>query len=153
MNSTIGPLKRNASLRQLSRDHHSGLLLCWKIRTGLDKNVEPERIKKYCDNFFSTHLEPHFLLEEQVLYPLLGSEAVIKRALSEHDHLRHLFKNGEGVAALKEISLKLNEHIRFEERDIFKLLQELVPEEQLAEIMNLHDERTAEPEWHDRFWE
>jgi len=40
------PIKRNEALKPLSRDHHHGLLLCWKIRQGIKLNIEPERIKK-----------------------------------------------------------------------------------------------------------
>lgn len=38
-------IKRTKALQPLSRDHHHGLLLCWKIRQGIKLNVEPERIK------------------------------------------------------------------------------------------------------------
>ena len=33
------PIKRSEYLKPLSRDHHQGLLLCWKIRTGLKKGI------------------------------------------------------------------------------------------------------------------
>ena len=39
---TTKPLKRHAGLVELSRDHHHGLLLSWKIRQGLKKEIEPE---------------------------------------------------------------------------------------------------------------
>ena len=32
--------KRHKALQNLSREHHHGLLLSWKIRTGLNKNIE-----------------------------------------------------------------------------------------------------------------
>ena len=56
------PLKRAIELQPLSHDHHHGLQLCWKIRTGFSRKIELERIKKYADWFFVTHLEPHFTL-------------------------------------------------------------------------------------------
>jgi hypothetical protein len=147
------PLKRNPSLRELSRDHHSGLLLCWKIRTGLDKNIETERIKKYADHFFATNLEPHFQLEEKILYPLLGDEPMVKKALDEHAALRSLFKKEADPETLKQITLILNAHIRFEEREMFNRLQETVDERKLAEALAIHDDGIKEPEWNDPFWE
>jgi hypothetical protein len=46
------PLKRHAALQPLSREHHHGLLLGWKIRTGLSNGAPLERIKAYADWFF-----------------------------------------------------------------------------------------------------
>jgi hypothetical protein len=38
----IKPIKRNKHLKWLSRDHHFGLLACWKIRQGLKiKLIQP----------------------------------------------------------------------------------------------------------------
>jgi len=34
------PIKRHNSLQPLSRDHHDGLLLKWKINKGISKGVE-----------------------------------------------------------------------------------------------------------------
>ena len=46
------PLKRHKALQPLSRDHHHGLLLSWKIRSGFKKNIDVERIKVYADWFY-----------------------------------------------------------------------------------------------------
>lgn len=35
-------MKRNENLVPLSRDHHFGLLCCWKIRQGIKKEVSQE---------------------------------------------------------------------------------------------------------------
>ena len=45
-------------------DHRHGLLLCWKLRTGLQKNVDPARMMAYCQRFHTQHLVPHFGLGE-----------------------------------------------------------------------------------------
>ncbi len=37
---------------ELSRDHPHGFLLSWKIRQGVKKEIEPERIKRYAGHFF-----------------------------------------------------------------------------------------------------
>ena len=68
------PIKRHESLKSLSHDHHHGLLLCWKIRTGFKKQIEINRIKFYTDWFFRNHLSPHFDLEEKYVFPVLGQE-------------------------------------------------------------------------------
>ena len=86
------PLKRAPELQILSHDHHHGLQLCWKIKTGFSKKIELDRIKKYTDWFFETHLIPHFELEEKLVFTILGSEnTLIKQAVGEHRRLKSLF--------------------------------------------------------------
>ena len=68
------PIKRHSALQGVSREHHHGLLLCWKIRTGVSKNIPLERIKMYADWFYATYLVPHFELEETHIFPLGTSE-------------------------------------------------------------------------------
>ncbi|WP_332006933.1 hypothetical protein [Gaetbulibacter sp. NE] len=68
------PLKRHTALQPLSREHHHGLLLSWKLREGFKKNIDINRMKTYTDWFYSTHLIPHFDMEEKHIFPLLGNE-------------------------------------------------------------------------------
>jgi hypothetical protein len=49
--TTMKPLKRAEYLKALSREHHHGLLLCWKIKTGFSKGVSISRMKLYLDWF------------------------------------------------------------------------------------------------------
>ena len=53
------PIKRNKSIQSISREHHHGLLLCWKIRQGMKKNIEPQRIKVYVDWFYNEYILPN----------------------------------------------------------------------------------------------
>lgn len=68
------PLKRHKSIVPLSKDHHQALLLCWKIRMGVKKNIAPQRIKSYCHWFWINHIQPHFNIEEKYVFPVLGNE-------------------------------------------------------------------------------
>ena len=61
----VKPIKRHKAIQPLSREHHQGLLLSWKIRTGLSKGVSTDRIKTYADWFYKTYLIPHFEEEEK----------------------------------------------------------------------------------------
>ena len=112
------PIKRDEFLKPLSRDHHHGLLLCWKIRTGFKKQVEISRIKSYSDWFYKNHLLPHFDVEEKYVFPILGNHhELVKKALSEHRKLRRLFEDSNDVPKnLGKIEEDLEAHIRFEER-------------------------------------
>ncbi len=150
------PLKRYPSLQPLSRDHHHGLLLCWKIRTGLSKGAAPERVKAYADWFFAEQLLPHFELEERYAFPLLGDKEhpMVKRALREHRRLRRLFTANNDLAKnLNLIEKELTAHIRYEERVFFEAVQAVASPEQLAVIEQLHEGRAIVDGWEDRFWE
>ena len=149
------PLKRHEALKPLSRDHHQGLLLCWKIREGLIKGIAHERIKSYTDFFYSSQLKPHFKFEEEEVFPLLGEEhPMIIRALKEHHRLESLFKAEANHENFTSIELELNRHIRFEERQLFMVLQESISEEQLQKISTKEEEViTPNPDdWNDKFW-
>lgn len=154
--SDTKPLKRHASLQPLSREHHHGLLLGWKIRTGLSKGVALERIKAYSDWFFENHLLPHFEVEERHIFPVLGDEEhpMVERALREHRRLRRLFAANEELAKhLNLIEEELTAHIRYEERELFNEVQRMATPEQLAEVKALHRGQPFVEEWEDRFWE
>jgi hemerythrin-like domain-containing protein len=147
------PIKRHDSLKELSRDHHFGLLLCWKIKQGLKKNVPAERIKKYTDYFFNSHLLPHFSIEESIIFPLLDeSHPLIRKALSDHQRLKDLFEEkNTSIETLSDIVTELEEHIRFEERELFNELQKVVSPERLKEVEIAHNEGERDI-WEDEFW-
>ena len=148
------PIKRDKALIQVSRDHHHGLLLCWKIRNGISKGVETRRIERYTDWFFKTHLAPHFELEEKYIFPILGTKnELVKKALSEHHKLIRLFTNDHEIeSSLHKIEVALEQHIRFEERVLFKEIQQVASEEQLNTISELHDGTNIQDNTDDEFW-
>lgn len=149
------PIKRHIGLQPLSREHHHGLLLCWKIRTGLKKGIEEERIKKYVNWFFFHHLLPHFEAEEKYVFTLLDAEdARIKKALAQHRRLKRLFGSKKELNKnLHRIEETLEEHIRFEERTLFNAIQSVASIEQLQELQDLHEELPFADNLSDPFWE
>jgi len=148
------PLKRVTELQPLSHDHHHGLQLCWKIRTGLAKQAEPKRIKKYADWFFKTHLKPHFELEEKYIFTILETDSeLIKQALSEHILLEKLFEETSClIENLKQIADELEAHIRFEERILFTEIQKTATIEQLNKINEIHSGDIFIENKDDFFW-
>lgn len=149
------PLKRHEALVPLSREHHHGLLLCWKIRQGFKKEIEVERMKKYVDWFQEKYLEPHFDAEEEYVFPVLGNEnEKVKKALAEHRRLRRLFAEEVDVEkSLHKIEEELDLHIRFEERDLFNEIQQNASAEEMAEIEKHHHAvKFSDDDWDDQFW-
>jgi hemerythrin superfamily protein len=150
------PIKRDPAIQPLSRDHHHGLLLCWKIRKGFSKKILPERIKSYSDWFYKTHLIKHFEIEEKYVFSVLGTDnELVKQALNEHKLLEKLFTEREESKienSLIQISDELEKHIRFEERVLFNEIQNAASEEELKIIKKHHlDEKFCENQ-EDKFW-
>ncbi|WP_281298660.1 hemerythrin domain-containing protein [Flavobacterium limnophilum] len=153
---TDKPIKRSDSLKPLSREHHHGLLFCWKIRTGIKKKVEVSRIKKYADWFYQNYLIPHFEVEEKYVFPILGNEnELIKRAVSEHGSLKRLLEstNTEFQNNISLISDELVDHIRFEERVLFGEIQKIATAEQLLSIEFNHSDEKFVDNLTDPFWQ
>lgn len=108
------PIKRKAELQGVSRDHHHALLLAWKINKGISNGVEPERIIAYIDWFRKEHLEPHFIVEEEFMFPILGNEhPKVQQALQEHIQLLEGAKNVENYADLDDFAELLKKEIYF----------------------------------------
>jgi hemerythrin-like domain-containing protein len=152
---TENPIKRHKALQPLSRDHHHGLLLSWKIRQGMKKGIDLERIMAYARWFWDTHLLRHFEIEEKQIFPLLGNDhPMVKRALSEHRRITRLFTSdhSDKERMLGLIEEELDIHIRFEERQLFNAIQEIATKEQLRVMEKAHSETRHQPPWEDEFW-
>ncbi len=148
------PIKRHQALQPLSRDHHHGLLFCWKIRSGVKRGIDISRMKAHASWFWNSHLVSHFAEEEAVVFPILGMEnELIKQAIAEHAELKKLFSQEEmDYEFLNYLQVALEKHIRFEERILFNEIQEVASPEQLA-IVNQHNAAEQEElEWEDDYW-
>jgi hemerythrin-like domain-containing protein len=159
-NKMAMPLKRHTALIPLSQDHHGGLLLVWKIRQGLKSGVEGSRIVDYLNYFAKNHLEPHFLIEEELVFSYLGkNDSMRMQAEQEHELLRSQIREFEEseLEYEKKLSLfaqTLEGHIRFEERILFQHMQAELMEKDLSEmeaaISKVYDK--FQEHWKDEFW-
>ena len=151
----VTPIKRHKAIQPSSREHHQGLLLSWKIRTGLSKGVSTDRIKTYVDWFYKTYLIPHFEEEEKHLFPILGNNNIlVKKAIAQHRRLDRRFSiTSELKKSLNLIEEELEQHIRFEERVLFNEIQKVATEQQLQFILEHHSESNFFESSTDRFWE
>lgn len=152
------PIKRHETLKPLSRDHHHGLLLCWKLRQGIQRKVDPQRMMEYCVTFHKQQLLPHFALEEEAIFPILGNEhELVKRALTEHRRLTRLFTGTDDpLNRISQIEKELEAHIRFEERVLFSEIEAVASPPDLDRIDRLHGAlepvRAEVAEQEDVFW-
>jgi len=149
-------MKRHESIVPLSRDHHHGLLCCWKIRQGIKKDIAAERIGAYIRYFWNLHLKTHFEEEEQLLF--LVQDPLCAQAVAEHRMLSAL---EESIAAnpatgdLEAFAGLLDRHIRFEEWVLFPHLERTLPAEKLAAIgavLQAAHTTPVQDDYADSFW-
>ena len=154
------PVNRNEHIRKLSRQHHFSLLFCWKIRQGLRTHVAMERVRKYVQYFWQQHLQPHFREEENILFAPIKDRQV-QRAINEHKYIKSQI---EGLAnytennerkSLARIADIVDEHVRYEERELFPHLERKLSKEQLENIGKLIQKNhpsSLQDHYEDQFW-
>ncbi|MBP6022231.1 hemerythrin domain-containing protein [Ferruginibacter sp.] len=154
------PIKRHQAIVSFSKDHHFGLLLVWKIRQGLNKAVNPERISNYVTFFFKEDLEKHFKEEEQLLFSKLPADDVLRKQ-AEEDHqaiyklVAAIGKKKDDAVLLNKLADELEKHIRFEERELFNHLQYNIKADDLEAIASRfpNSSKAIDEKWEDVFWE
>ena len=126
-------MKRHRHLQDLSREHHHALQLALPApRTETtDNHALIESSATACRVAFRDELDAHFLVEETPLIPLLraAGEAVrVAQVERDHAELRGLsVRLGRPDAAtLLAFAERLSAHVRFEEREVFELVERLL---------------------------
>ncbi len=123
-------MKRSAVLQPLSREHHTALTLA-KVCCRAAQSGDANQVSAACQRAiqaFTNELEPHFLIEEQTLLPLLkgaDTQPLVQRTLADHQQLRALLKDllQNDADALGGFGKCLSAHVRFEERELFPALE------------------------------
>lgn len=158
MDKEIKPIKRSEQLAPLSREHHDGLLFAWKIKQGLENKTSNDQLRNYTMWYWRNHIKPHFYQEEKILLPYMPLDHPMSLQLKEeHDHIRELVLEIDKHAdthALQILCDLLNKHIRFEERELFIYLEELLTKEQLDTVFVELEKHpvNCDSEWTEEFW-
>jgi hypothetical protein len=123
-------MRRDPRLVGLSSDHHHALVLAREAQRASvagDPWLVTSVAKRVHDAFVG-ELEPHFVIEEEILLPALeavGEHALVARVREDHAALR-LAQHAEGLDTeerLAAFAAKLEAHVRFEERELFEAAQ------------------------------
>jgi len=136
------PIQRDDALAPFSRDHYVGLVHAHR----LIKSAEKDRAAKHAAladflDAWSSEIQPHFRDEERLLQELLSPEDR-QRLLDEHAHLTDLASEARrwrrdvdpDGASLAALGRTLEQHIRWEERELFNRVQQTVSEPQRAAL-------------------
>ena len=156
MDQTNKPIKRSKELVPLSKEHHEGLLLGWKIKQGLGNGTAISQIAKYVQWFWEAELKQHFRKEEEVLVPHLPADnELVQQMFREHEEIEALININAMIAdedILTQIADGLNAHIRFEERVLFPFAEQFIPAAELELIHQGLVEAKEKGRWEDEFW-
>lgn len=126
-------MKRHPGLAQLSREHHTALMLAkHALNAASDTPDAQSRMSAEIAIAFAKELDPHFKTEERGLLPALknaGQFEAVDRTLSDHATLRELARRiaAREHACLKDFGELLEAHVRFEERELFPLAESKLP--------------------------
>ena len=132
-------MKRSAALAGLSRDHHEALSVALRLRRA-ERATASEAITRFAE-YFARRGSEHFDLEESILGPVIleldNGQALYRRLADEHARLRDLgatVEDGATIELLHELGAELEAHVRFEERELFPLIEASLSEDELAAL-------------------
>jgi hemerythrin-like domain-containing protein len=140
--------RRHDSLVPLSHDHHHALAQARRLAAAASMSDESDR-RQATDDFINFYLGSplrHFREEEELFFaPLVDNEeaqALVMQALAEHlrVHARVRRLKGDLVDGkaepiqMTELSTLLIAHVRFEERDVLPLVEQLLSEDELRDL-------------------
>lgn len=135
-------MKRDESLRRLSRDHHRALEAALKLKRADAANAD--EVARGFAEFWRSHGAAHFRIEEDVLLPGFARygdprDERVARVLTDHVEIRRRAYELEAeddpdAAELNELGRLLDEHVRHEERVLFPWVEEAMPSDALAAL-------------------
>ncbi len=133
------PLTRHEALAPFSRDHYIGLVRAHHLIKSADADAVARRkaIAEFIDGF-DHEIADHFDDEERLLIDLLDA-AHRKRLIAEHRTLRELADQARQLRhqvdpdpeRVRQIGQAFDDHIRWEERELFQHIQSTLSEAQL----------------------
>jgi hypothetical protein len=134
-------MRRSAALAALSRDHHHALEAALRLRRAGDVDAAVDHLQA----FWEPRGRRHFEIEERLLLPALPEAdadwgAAAARVREEHARIRagvEALATGGGESALEAghaLGQLLRDHVRFEERHLFGLLEARLPEPELTRL-------------------
>jgi hemerythrin HHE cation binding domain-containing protein len=137
-------MKRSPALASLSRDHHQALAVALRLRRATADDAEA--VAEAFAEFWEDDGRLHFDLEERLLLPAVpgyGDPAwaeLSDRVRAEHRAIRRAAAalpaaaGAQRIRAAHELGVMLQDHVRFEERRLFALLQDRLPEDRLVQL-------------------
>lgn len=104
-------------------------------------------------------MQPHFAEEETILFSSV-KDAEVQKALDEHAQIAEQIKemNAAGDNAANRLSIladTVDNHVRYEERELFPHLEKVLTDEKLDSIgkqLTAHHDPALNDDFADEFW-
>ena len=140
--------KRHPSLIPLTHDHHHTLAQSRRLRK-VQAGGGAEAMRRAAEDFVNFYLgraRHHFHEEEELFFaPLVDDDVVgplVVRAVADHLRLhalvrslrRHLSSGEVRGEVLRSIADLFETHVRFEEQELFPLIESKIPESDLTDL-------------------
>lgn len=139
---------RHETLIPLTHDHHHALAQARRLLDveGMEDQTDRRNLTNDFVNFYFGRAVRHFHEEEELFFaPLIDipeARDLVLRAVADHLRLHALVRGIRRQSAsgeadqqrLNEISRLLTEHVRFEEKELFPLIERLIPEAELQDL-------------------
>lgn len=133
-------MKRSPELSPLSHDHHQALFVAQRLSRTEDVSQGATELLAY----WQADGKRHFGIEEAVLLPAWieldakADRALAARVADEHLAIRTVVRRAQsgdlGLDELREAGRLLVDHVRFEERELFPLIERGLEDDALAEL-------------------
>jgi iron-sulfur cluster repair protein YtfE (RIC family) len=124
-------VKRSTELMPLSREHHEALVLARRACEPHRPHADATQLRPHILSRWTEQFAPHFACEERVLFPALraaGAREAADEARAQHEHIRSVIdrlRDGD-LAALPAWGDAMREHVKWEERVLFPLAEQVL---------------------------
>lgn len=118
-----------------------------------EEGTAGEALRQFLD-YWHSHGRRHFQSEEEILLPAYAGHGdpghpLVVRVLVDHVDIRHRAqelerRSGPAPEMLRQLGSRLAEHVRLEERELFPLIEDALPAEELEAVAS----RLAELDFH-----
>jgi iron-sulfur cluster repair protein YtfE (RIC family) len=133
-------MKRHPALEQLSRDHHRALVVAARLKRA--SATDAEQVRQSFLDYWEAEGRLHFREEEEILLPTLArfaspEEPIVARVLIDHVRIRAAaaeLAGGVDLPALRGLGTELEQHVRRQERQLFPLIEQALPEPELIAL-------------------
>jgi hypothetical protein len=122
-------VKRSEALSPLSRDHQHALYAALRLRRAHEATLR-DAVEHFL-RFFDEEGRRHFEIEEELVLPALPADdgdwsAGVARVREDHDAIRaaaEQLREAPSVDDAVAVGERLGDHVRFEERTLFMVLE------------------------------
>ncbi|WP_163581774.1 hemerythrin domain-containing protein [Gracilibacillus saliphilus] len=133
-------MKRHEALHPLSHHHHHTLVMAQQLKNA-DEKASIQQMTRDVIEFWKNDGEDHFRDEEEVLLPLFAQYQEIdipeiREMLIQHVQIRSYVQQIRGMRRkdrqiFRNLGELLQKHVRLEERIIFPMIEQAIPENYL----------------------